>query len=571
MNNDLKATVGVCSEAGDKAVNEDSCGAEMPQDHLLATKGITAIIADGVSGAEDGKVASATCVNSFISDYYSAPDSWSVKTSGQKVLTALNRWLHGQGHKQYGSERGLVTTASILVIKSNTAHIFHIGDTRIYRLRGKDLECLTRDHRTRLAGDKEYLSRALGIELSIDIDYKHFPVEKNDVFILSTDGVHDFIDATLFAGKITEHADDLDRAARTIVDTALANKSHDNVSCLILRIDNLAQNQDAYFRQLTELPFPPPLSPGMKLDGYKILRELHASKRSECFLVLDEETGEKRVLKAPSINYEDDPAYIELFQHEEWVGRRIHNNHVLKLYPSKGKRQCLYHITEYIEGQTLRQWMTEHPLPSLTEARNIIEQIIIGLRPFHRLEMIHQDLKPENIMIDKHGTVKIIDFGSTKIAGIAEIATPVASVSILGTENYTAPEYIKGYIGTNRSDIFSLGVIAYEMLTGALPYKTGMTARRKLSRLDYVSALEHNADVAPWVDGALKKAVDIDPARRYESLSEFLGDLTQPNSDLTQTKFVPLVERNPVGFWRTTSILLALLNLVLLYHLMKTS
>lgn len=190
-NNELIVSTGQASEAGIKDANEDACGIRVPEGGLLVSKGVAVVIADGVSASEAGKEASNACVQGFLSDYFSTPDSWSVKKSGQKVLGALNHWLHGQGTQLYGTARGMVTTLSVLVIKSTTAHLFHVGDTRIYRLRGKDLECLTQDHRIQVAGDKNYLGRAMGIELRLEIDYRKLEVEKEDVFLLTTDGVHD--------------------------------------------------------------------------------------------------------------------------------------------------------------------------------------------------------------------------------------------------------------------------------------------------------------------------------------------------------------------------------------------
>jgi len=212
--------------------------------------------------------------------------------------------------------------------------------------------------------------------------------------------------------------------------------------------------------------------------------------------------------------------------------------------------------------------MLDHPNPGIMEVRNIIDQISQGLRAFHRLEMIHQDLKPENIMIDQYGVVKIIDFGSTKIAGIEEITSPVERVSLLGTVNYTAPEYLRNEMPSNRSDIFSVGVIAYEMLTGELPYKE-RAFTKKINRLDYIPATERNAEINDWVDGALKKAVDPDTHRRYGTLSEFIQDLTKPNTSLISTAALPLMERNPVVFWRTISLALFISNLFLIFYLFK--
>ena len=134
------------------------------------------------------------------------------------------------------------------------------------------------------------------------------------------------------------------------------------------------------------------------------------------------------------------------------------------------KRNYLYVVTEFIDGQTLTQWMIDNPKPDLETVRGIVEQIARGLRAFHRKEMLHQDLRPDNIMIDRTGTAKIIDFGSTKITGVAETAPSAGPDEILGTVQYTAPEYFLGENGSPRSDMFSLGVITYQMLTGKLPY-----------------------------------------------------------------------------------------------------
>ena len=129
----------------------------------------------------------------------------------------------------------------------------------------------------------------------------------------------------------------------------------------------------------------------------------------------------------------------------------------------------------------LRNGLSTTEIRILETVRHIVEQIAQGLRAFHRLEMIHQDLKPDNIMIDNTGTVKIIDFGSTKVAGVMEISSPVEHNNILGTAQYTAPEYLLGEKGSPRSDLYSLGVITYQMFTGKLPYGAQMAKTRTRS------------------------------------------------------------------------------------------
>lgn len=245
---------------------------------------------------------------------------------------------------------------------------------------------------------------------------------------------------------------------------------------------------------------------------------------------------------------------------EEWIARRIDSPHVLKPCLQTRRRNYLYTVTEFVEGRTLAQWMIDHPKPDLETVRGIVEQIARGLRAFHRLEMLHQDLRPENIMIDNTGTIKIIDFGSTRVAGIMEMALSTQQHNLLGTAQYTAPEYFLGEGGTLRSDMFSLGVITYQMLTGRLPYGTEVAkcrSRAAQRKLVYRSALADEREIPAWVDGALRKMVHPNPHKRYQELSEFTFDLRQPNKEFLNNTFTPLMERNPVLFWQGVSFILA--------------
>jgi serine/threonine protein kinase len=304
----------------------------------------------------------------------------------------------------------------------------------------------------------------------------------------------------------------------------------------------------------------------MILDGYRILREVHASKRTQVYIAEDTITGKQVVIKTPSINFDDDPEYIDRFLREEWVGRRINSPHVMKVIDPKRQRHFLYYVTEYIEGQTLRQWMIDIPRPSLTLVRTLTAQISTGLRAFHRLEMIHQDLKPENIMIDTNGTAKIIDFGSTRIAGIQELSTPLEQPRLLGTLDYAAPEYFLDHSGSNRSDIYSLGAIVYEMLTGKLPYN-GALSSQNIKRARYHPARQHNDEVLTWIDRTLEKAVHLRPEQRYALLSEFNYDLGHPNKSFMNKKTTPLMQRNPLAFWKGLAAMLVIINLILIYIL----
>ena len=565
MTTQLQVTVGQHSDRGRKDINQDFHGAQLPRDPLLATKGIAIALADGISSSDVSQIASQAAVTSVLEDYYCTSEAWSVKTSVEKVLVATNSWLHAQsrqGQHRYDPDRGYVCTLSAMVIKSATAYLFHVGDSRIYQLRGRQLEQLTSDHRLWVSRETSYLSRALGMNQQVDIDFRKLQLETGDLFMLATDGVYDHVDAGFVFDAIDAHADDLDLAARLIVGEALRRGSADNLTVQLVRVDALpAPDAGETLRKLSELPPAPMLAARMEFDGYTILREVRASSRSHIYLAQDKESGELQILKTPSVDLQGDPAYLESLLMEEWIARRISNAHVLKASAQTRKRNYLYVATEFIEGQTLAQWMRDNPRPDLATVRGLVEQIARGLLAFHRLEMLHQDLRPENVMIDASGTVKIIDFGSTRVAGLTETAMRLERAEMPGTAQYAAPEYFLGERGTPRSDLYSLGVIAYQMLTGRLPYGAQVakaTTRAAQRRLQYHSVLDDLREIPAWVDETLRRAVHPEPQKRYQELSEFLYDLHHPNKAYLHRGHTPLVERNPVLFWKGVSLALAL-------------
>ncbi|MFN4325776.1 MAG: protein kinase domain-containing protein [Azonexus sp.] len=569
MAHHLNISLGQYSDKGRKPCNQDFHGACLPREPQLGAKGIAVALADGISSSEVSQEAAQSAVTGFLEDYYCTSDAWSVKKSGEHVLTAVNSWLHArtqQSQHRYNRERGYVCTFSALVIKSTTAHLFHVGDARIYRLRGGSLEQLTEDHRVRVSSQQSYLARALGMDRKVEIDYLSLQLEIGDLFLLATDGVYEHTDA-LCVRSALDSAPDLDAAARAIGEQALRRGSGDNLTVQLVRIDGLAAPEaNEVYRQLSELPCPPLLEARDSFDGYQIVRVIKRGSRSHIYLAVDSASGERVVIKAPSVDMQASPAALERFLLEEWIARRINSPHVLKPCSQTRQRHYIYVVTEYIEGQTLAQWLIDNPRPDLPVVRGLLEQIAKGLQAFHRLEMVYQDLKPDNIMIDATGTVKIIDFGATRVAGIEEIASPIAQINLLGAALYAAPEYFLGEAGSARADLYSLGVIAYQMLSGDFPYGTQVPKSRTRAaqkKLAYKSVLREDREIPAWVDDAIAKAVHPDPYQRYEEISEFIFDLHHPNQAFLSKTRPPLIERHPVLFWKSVSFVLLLLVMVL--------
>jgi serine/threonine protein kinase/serine/threonine protein phosphatase PrpC len=577
LSSGLRVKIGQISNKGLKPQNEDSIGFYVPKEPVLTIKGMVAIVADGVSSAEAGKEASETCVKNFLSDYFSTPDSWTVKTSGQRILTALNRWLYGQGMGFHSAEHGYISTLSAMVIKSRTAHIFHIGDSRVYRYRptslGADFEQITHDHAAKVSKDSTYLTRAMGMDLMLDVDYYTEEVRVGDLFFLSTDGIHDFIKQSHLKNTLTEllqqEQPDFQACCESILGLALSNESDDNLSCQLIHIDELPDaNADDTYVKLSDLPFPPFLSPSMVVDGYKIISELHASNRSQVYLVEDIITRNKYVMKTPSVNYDEDIAYKERFVMEPWIAGRILSKHVVKVHNDERPQKFLYYVCDYVEGDVLSEWMKKNPKPGIDRVVKIVNQLIKGTRALHRKETLHQDIKPDNIIIGEDDHVTVIDFGSCYISGVAEIEAAFEREIALGTETYSAPEYKLRRRSSLKSDMFSIAVVMYEMLTGKLPYGDKFERCQSTNdfyRLNYHPARDLNPMVPKWMDGTLQKALQISPDLRYDALSEFVYDLEHPNTEFRDKSHIPISQRNPLVFWQGMSALLFILQITTLW------
>lgn len=573
LENGLKLSIAAYTDKGRKTVNQDFHACRIPEPAQLTMKGAVIAMADGISSSQVSQIASETAVKTFLEDYYCTSEAWTVKTAVEKVLAAINSWLFAQsqqGAGRYDKDQGYVCTFSALVFKHRTAHVFHAGDTRVYRLTEQGLEQVTHDHRLWVNQQDNYLSRALGMQTHCDFEYRALPLNCGDIYLICTDGVYESLDSEQIIQVLKAHRDDLDSATKILVGLAYQAGSQDNLSIQLVHIDALPEEVEAQLKQdAAQLPLPPALNARMTLDNYEILRPLHSSNRSHVYLAREIHSNKQLVLKTPSLELSLDANLLEGFLKEEWVARRVNSAHVLKADLAKVERSHLYTVFDYVEGQTLAQWAQDNPKPSLEKVRGLIEQIAKGLNALHRMEMLHQDIRPENIMITLDGTVKIIDFGTVFVAGLAESNPKYESNNLQGTALYSAPEYFIGDAGSVKSELFSLGVITYFLLSGRYPYHTQVAKTKNLAsqrNLRYHSVLDEDSDIPIWVDDAIRKAVHPLPEKRHQGLFEFVHNLRAPSQSFLSKTRPPLIERNPVAVWQG---ICALLSLIIVYLLMR--
>ena len=350
----LRVSVGQCSDAGTKPDNQDAVALRLPKGSALRTKGVVAALADGLSSAGAGREAAEACVLGFINDYYTTPALWSVARAAQRVLESLNRWLCRR--TQIGEDH--LCTLSVLILRSRLAHVFQVGDSRIWRWRDGNLECLTEDH-SRQAGGQRLLTRAMGGETRLDVDYYRCEIKPGDRFLLTSDGVHTVLPVRVLTQALLA-PDSAQVITERLVHLALERGSDDNVSCQLVDVEALPDaGVDDVLGCLHERPLPPPMTPGVRLDGLTVDKELHASARSHLYRVRDAE-GNVSVLKVPSVNLEDDVEALRRFALEGWIAARLRSPHLMQVLPPLTDPRCLYQRLEYIDGVTLHQWLRDH-------------------------------------------------------------------------------------------------------------------------------------------------------------------------------------------------------------------
>ena len=568
----LAISFGGYSTKGDKSENQDAFALKMSGGLDLELKGHVAVIADGVSSANCAAKASQMSVCHFIDEYLATPETWSVNKSAAKVISSLNNWLYSR--QLIADEKGFseqwFSTFSAVVLKGERAHIFHIGDCQIAKINGDGYQALTKDHAT-VSGT---LNRALGAGSHIEIDHSSCSFAPQDILMLSCDGVHQFVQPKQVR-RLLKEKKSLEQASKAISQLASEQGSKDNLTCLLIKVEQLPQQafNQLVFTRLQQV-IPPALRLGSKLDHYEILDVLHQTSRSHVYLAKDLLGERLVVIKIPSVNFTDDNDYLSSFIKEGWIGDKITHPAIMKIYSRLKTSKFLYHVCEYIEGQTLAAWIKDNPNPPLIKVRDILEQLIKALRVLQRQDIIHCDIKGDNFIIDSHGRIKLIDFGSSYAGATMDNSSAAKANSGTyrfnqGTLNYSAPELFYGQQNNHKSELYSLAVLVYQMLTNRLPYKEISqidAAPKQYNLWRYKPIISYRKDLPKYMDRVMSKALAANPANRYEHYSEFLAEFNVNNNNpLNLQHNTPLLVRDPVKFWQGASGILLLILLSVLF------
>jgi len=268
-----------------------------------------------------------------------------------------------------------------------------------------------------------------------------------------------------------------------------------------------------------------PVHSGRQLDHYLIEGLAARSGMASIYRATDLRTGRPVAIKVPHPEMESDLLFFERFRREEEIGAKLDHPSVMKVFVD-GDRTRTYMVMEWIEGRLLRQVLNQQRKLPAERAVKLALAICDALDYIHRNGVVHRDLKPENIIIDAQGRIKLIDFGIAAKLGARRITFTRLSET-MGTPDYISPEQIKGKRGDARSDLYALGVMLYEMLTGNVPFQGPNAFAIMNDRLSNnpVPPREVDPTISIQLQEIIYRALERDPGKRYASAHEFAWDL----------------------------------------------
>ncbi len=560
----VRASVGFASERGPRKQNEDFAAAVIGAELSEPRREVVAAIADGVGGAKGGRVAAETAVRGFLDGFWDLPETMEVRRAAARVVNALNGWIYTLG-RQDAKLAGMACTFTALVLRGRVAHLLHLGDTRCYRLRRNHLTCLTADHsRERGPGQSRVLTRALGAEAEARLDYAAQPVALHDRFLLCSDGVHGVLSDESIAEALRERSAP-DDTARALVAAALDSGSNDNCTALVLDVVGLPTAVSADVGgAIMRLPVIPTPQSGETVDGFALKTLLSDGRYSRLFAALDEVEGGEFALKFPKPQIGAVQSHHAAFVREAWVGARVTSPwiaHVVELPP--GRQTCLYTVMPLYQGELLETRLTRRPSLGLEEGRSIAIALAKGVAALHRAGIIHRDIKPDNVILEGGGSLKLVDLGVVRVPGLEDF--PPADIP--GTLGYMAPEMFAGEPGDEATDIYALGVTMFRAFTGEFPYgNLDATSPPRRDRPNKLSALR--PDLPAWLEAVLGRAIAVDANERYREMMDFASEMEAgpPRAPEPARRPLTLLERAPVQFWQGVA---ALLGLALLLSLLR--
>jgi len=563
----MQIAYGAVSIAGPvRANNEDCIDCWQPKDERdWRNRGAIAVLADGVGGQDRGEVASAMACKSVLAAFLEAKALASPTQTLFQMFAAANISIYDENLKINGSGR-MATTLTVCLFRHNEVNIGHVGDCRVYVIQQNRIRRVTNDHsyagvqlklglvtvdEAMSSQMRSVLTRSVGQEPTIRVDFHTISVHGGDIVVQMCDGMWSQItEGEIFEAVSKNSPED---ACNVLVRMAERRGADDNLSIQVIHVQ--AIERLSYYRGLPTFQKESPaimgseLEVGQVLDGrFRITDIVSRSGMATIFKAIDQSNDSVVALKVPFMQFESDPGFYQRFQREQAIGKALKHPYILKMLDDDSMNKSRpYIVMEYLEGQTLGHLMNSmRPMPE-QDALKIISRVCEALQYMHEHEVVHRDLKPDNIMICNDGSIRIMDFGIAKFEGQRRL-TFGGFTPAMGTPDYMAPEQVKGKRGDVRTDIYSLGAILYEMVTGSVPFEGANPFIIMNSRLsgDPVAPRKRNEKISSQVEEIILHAMSRNPQDRYSSVVQMKEELDHPEAVQVTGRSERLVVPHPV-------------------------
>ncbi len=557
--------IGQASRSGPREVNEDCAAAarSAPGDRV---SGLIAAIADGVSGGGRGLEAAQTSVLGLLADFFATPATWETTVALDRLFGAQNAWLAGQNRQRDGAGQAALTTLSALVLQGQGWTLAHVGDTRVWRIAGGELQQLTHDHAYLQADQRGRLTRAVGLDDAVHVDYLQGEARPGDRYLLTSDGVHGVLKPRRL-GELAA-AGSAQQAADALVDAALAAGTRDNATALVVVVRGLdatrLEDETARTRHLPPLPRQ---RVGERVDGYTITALVADTGVHRLYQARDNASGDLVALKTLHESRAADAQERAMLAHEAWLALRVGEGDARGFVRGRAVAgaTALYTVFDWHGGQTLEQLLGQHRAFAVAEVVDAARTVVGALGRLHRQGVIHRDVKPANLHLGDDGQWRLLDLGVALSGREGSAARELHA----GTPSYVNPEQWQGAAADAGSDLFALGVTLYRWLSGRLPYGEVEPYQAARYRHDPLPLSRIRPDVPIWLDHLVRRAIALDPRERFETAEEMALALERGAArPVSAPPATPLVTRDAAMLWRIGLGISLLVNLLLVFWLL---
>lgn len=586
----MELSYGAATSAGTtRQNNEDSLDFLCPQDQEeRLRRGAVAVLADGAGGHGFGEVASKLAVETCLRCFRDTSPELSPNQILWRMFNDANLAVYDEGMRQPSTgERRMATTLTAVLLRYNEVFVGHVGDCRAYLIHQGKIDRLTDDHsyagmqvKMGLLSEHEaatsnmggMLTRLVGQNPTVQVDFRKAMVHEGDIIVQCCDGVHGCVTESEICDLLSKQP--LEQACQSLIALAMKRGSEDNVTAQAIRVDKVKQvgyyrGSPIYYEEARPAMTGEP-QVGQVLDArFEIVELISRSGMGSIFKAIDLENGDTVALKVPFMHFESDPAFYARFQREEEIGQSLNHPGILKIISVNTKKSRPYFVMEYLKGQTLDQLMRAQEKLPVERALRLASQICEALDYMHERDIVHRDIKPANIMVCDDGSIRIMDFGIAKARAMRRITFGGFSPT-MGTPDYMAPEQVKGKRGDARTDLYSLGAILYEMVTGRVPFEGPNAYMVMNARLigDPRAPRRLNPELSPQVEEIILHALECDPVDRYPSAQAMKADLDAPDGVVVTGRHErlrpPMVWKSRWKTVRQVVIILGALSLIFL-------